>query len=91
MLRTDRKPPSGNVGVDEFFVGGREHGATRDCGARKCVVVVAVEIGGRIRRSNVPDTLAKSLMPFVREVAEPGSVILTDGWGGPLPTHRYIK
>jgi hypothetical protein len=85
MLRTDRKPPSGNVGVDEFFVGGREHGAT------KCVVVVAVEIGGRIRRSNVPDTLAKSLMPFVREVAEPGSVILTDGWGGPLPTHRYIK
>jgi hypothetical protein len=61
MLRTDRKPPSGNVGVDEFFVGGREHGATRDCGARKCVVVVAVEIGGRIRRPRTGPITAADL------------------------------
>lgn len=98
MVRTDRKPLSGNVEVDETFVGGVERGAKRGRGALKCVVVVAVEIMepkgfGRIRMRHVPDASAKSLVPFVREVVEPGSVIVTDGWGGynNLPTHGYMR
>ena len=98
MIRTDRKPLSGNVEVDETFVGGVERGAKRGRGALKCVVVVAVEIlepkgFGRIRMRHIPDASAKSLVPFVREVVEPGSVIFTDGWGGynNLPTNGYIR
>lgn len=98
MVRTDRKPLSGNVEVDETFVGGVEHGGKPGRGARKCIVVVAVEIRqpkgfGRIRMRHVPDTSAKSLLPFVREAIAPGSLIFTDGWGGynDLPTHGYIR
>lgn len=86
MVRADRKPLSGDVEVDETFVGGVEHGAKRGRGAYKCIVVIAVEIKqpkgfGRIRMRHVPDASANSLVPFVREVIEPGSVIVTDGWG----------
>ena len=98
MVRADRKPLSGDVEVDETFVGGVEHGAKRGRGAYKCIVVIAVEIKqpkgfGRIRMRHVPDASANSLVPFVREVIEPGSVIVTDGWGSynELPTHGYIR
>jgi transposase-like protein len=98
MVRTDRKPLSGNVEVDETFVGGVERGAKRGRGAHKCIVVIAVELiepkgFGRIRMRHVPDASAKSLVPFVREVVAPGSVIVTDGWGGynELPTHGFIR
>ena len=30
----------------------------------------------------VPNVSGDSLVPFIRDVAEPGSEILTDGWGG---------
>jgi transposase-like protein len=98
MVRTDRKPLSGKVEVDETFVGGVEHGAKRGRGAHKCIVVVAVEIKqpkgfGRIRMRHVPDASANSLVTFIREVVEPGSVIVTDGWLGynDLPTHGYER
>ena len=44
MVRADRKPLSGDVEVDETFVGGVEHGAKWGRGAQKCIVVIAVEI-----------------------------------------------
>jgi transposase-like protein len=98
MVRTDREPISGNVEVDETFVGGAKHGAKRGRGSVKCIVVVAIEIltpkgFGRIRMRHVPDASAKSLVPFVRENIVPGSVIITDGWGGynELPTHGYSR
>jgi transposase-like protein len=98
MVRTDRKPLSGNVEIDETFVGGVERGAKRGRGAHKCVVVIAVEIiepkgFGRIRMRHVPDASAKSLVPFVQEVVAPGSVIITDGWGGynELPMLGFVR
>jgi hypothetical protein len=33
----------------------------------------------------IPDASAESLMPFIGEVIEPGSVVHTDGWLGYLP------
>jgi hypothetical protein len=83
MVRTDRKPLSGDVEVD---VGRVERDAKRGRGTNKCVVVIAVEIKrpkgfGRIRMRHVSDASGNCLVPFVREVIEPGSMILTDGWG----------
>ena len=45
----------------------------------------------RLRR--VPDVSGPSLVGFVRDVVEPGSVVHTDGWAGynDLPKHGYKR
>lgn len=96
MVRADRAPLSGDVEVDETFVGGVAHGGKRGRGAAKCIVVVALELHtpkgfGRVRLCHVPDASCDSLVPFVREVVAPGSVVLTDAWRGynDLSKHPY--
>ena len=52
------------------------------------IVVAAQEDGpgiGRIRMRQIFDASAESLMPFVQDSVEPGSIIHTDGWLGYLP------
>jgi len=52
------------------------------------IVVAAQEDGpgiGRIRMRQIVDASAASLVPFVQDSVEPGSVIHTDGWLGYLP------
>jgi ISXO2 transposase-like protein len=63
---------------------------------RKTVVAIAVEKRGygmgRIRFGRIPDTSADSLLPFIEEAIEPGSVVSTDGHLGykPLAATSYI-
>ena len=97
MVRAEREPLQGDVEVDETLVGGVDHGGKRGRGAKKCVVVIAVEIKqhkgfGRVRMRYVPDASNTSLVPFVCEVVAPGSTVLTDGWGGynRLPEQGYL-
>jgi transposase-like protein len=85
MVRTPREPLSGEVEVDETLIGGVEKGGKRGRGTEKEIVVIAVEIKhprgfGRVRMRHVPDAAAKSLVPFVREMIAPGSIVCTDGW-----------
>jgi transposase-like protein len=59
------------------------------------IVVAAEENGkgiGRIRMRHIPDASARSLVGFVEESVEPGSVVHTDGWLGyePLQARGYI-
>jgi len=60
MIRPDRRPLSGNVEIDETFIGGKEHGGKRGRGAgRKVIVVIAVEVHdpigfGRVRCNVYP-------------------------------------
>jgi transposase-like protein len=87
MVRPGRDRLSGIVEIDETYVGGVEEGAQGRSTEKKAIVAVAVEIVdekrlGRVRMRPVPDVSAKGLEPFVREVVEPGSTILTDGWSG---------
>ena len=94
-FKAGRDRLSGEVEVDETLVGGEERGGKRGRGAgRKSIVVIAVEVlspkgFGRIRMGRVPDASGASLVPFVCDVVEHGSTVLTDGWGGynDLPTH----
>ncbi|MFO8072234.1 MAG: IS1595 family transposase [Polyangia bacterium] len=97
MVRSERERLSGDVEVDEALVGGIEHGGKRGRGTAKSVVAIAVEVRepkgfGRIRMRHVPDASGASLVPFVRDMVEPGSTVHTDGWASydGLPKHGYV-
>ena len=88
MVRPDRDKLCGNVEVDETYVGGSETGGKRGRGSeRKDIVAIALEIHspkgfGRVRLRRIPDASGSSLVPFVCDVVESGSKVLTDGWSG---------
>lgn len=88
MIRPDRDRLCGRIEVDETYVGGSDVGGKRGRGSeKKEIVVIAVEVHspkgfGRVRMRQIPDVSARSLVPFVCDVAEKGSEILTDGWSG---------
>ncbi len=97
MVRPGRDRLSGRVEADETFVGGSEKGGKRGRGAeRKEIVVIAIEVHepkgfGRVRMRRVPDASGASLIPFVCDNIEPGSVVLTDAWPGynSITKHGY--
>ena len=94
MVRPGRERLSGVVEVDESYVGGRTPEKGRSGRRRKkltyqqdefkSLVAIAVEIKqpkgfGRIRLQRVADKSEQSILPFVCESVEPGSVVRTDG------------
>lgn len=98
MVCTERERLSGEVEVDEAYVGGVEHGGRRGRGTCKSIVVIAVEVGrpkgfGRVRMRHVSDVSGATLLPFVCDAVAPGTVVLTDGWGGynGLAKHGYER
>lgn len=88
MVRPGRDQLCGRIEVDETYVGGSDLGGKRGRGSeRKKIVVIAVEVHspkgfGRVRMRRIPDVSGDSLVPFVCNVVEKGSEILTDGWSG---------
>jgi len=87
MVNPNRSPLSGQVEVDETYIGGEESGGKRGRGTEnKSLVAIAVELKegtnqlGRIRMSVVTDASKESLQGFIRENVELGSTIITDGW-----------
>ena len=97
MVRAEREQLTGNVEIDETFVGGIEHGGKRGRGTSKNIVVIAVEIiqpkgFGRVRMRHIPDTSGSSLLPFVCDVVASDTLVSTDAWGGynSLPKHGFM-
>ena len=92
MVRPGRDLLTGRVEVDECYVGGLEEGLRGRLNLEKALVVVAAQEDGpgigRIRMRQIIDASAESLIPFVQESVEPGSIIHTDGWLGYLPLER---
>jgi transposase-like protein len=87
MVRPGRDRLSGDVEIDETFVGGHEEGVSGRETATKALVVIAVEMEegrtmGRLRMRCVPDASQESLEAFIGEAVKPGSVIHSDGWRG---------
>ena len=95
MVRPGRDQLTGRVEVDETYWGSEEEGIRgRQTGNKALIVIAAQEDGdgiGRVRMRRIPDASAESLMPFVEEVIEPGSLVHTDGWTGydPLKGKGY--
>jgi transposase-like protein len=86
MVRPGRDQLSGRVEVDESYVGGLEEGVRGRQMETKALVAVACEEDdkgiGRIRLRRIRDASAASLLVFVEEAIQPGSVVHTDGWEG---------
>ncbi len=86
MVRPDRDQLSGDVEVDETYLGEEEPGITGRRVFNRAIVVIAVEMNegniGRIRLRHVPNVNATSLQGFIVDVVKPGSLIHTDGWQG---------
>ena len=87
MVRPGREKLSGLVEVDETYIGGHKPGKRGRGAEGKALVVIAVEdrdeLGfGRIRLRRVQDASGESLIKFIQENIEAGSVIRTDGWNG---------
>lgn len=97
MVRPNRERLSGRIEIDETYIGGSTLGGKRGRGSEnKKIVVIAVEAFspkgfGRVRMRRIPDVSGNSLIPFVKEVVEKGSQVLTDGWKGynTLSKHGY--
>jgi len=89
MVRPGRDRLSGTVEVDETYVGAAEEGVRGRETQSKALIVVATQADGRrigrIRMRRVADASAESLMSFVEDSIEPGSLVHTDGWLGYLP------
>lgn len=92
MVRPGRDLLAGRVEVDESYIGGEEEGLPGRLNLKKALVVVAAQEDGpgigRIRMRQVIDASAESLIPFIRDSVQPGSVVHTDGWLGYLPVER---
>jgi len=85
-IRQGREPLSGNVEVDEFFIGGQKPGKRGRGANGKVIVLTAVEKQGkkfgRIRLQVVPDCSGDVLEQFVCSNVVPGSRVVSDGWKG---------
>ena len=86
MVRPGRDRLSGVVEVDETYWGSEEENVRGRQTENKALIVIAAEEDGegmgRIRMLRIPDASAGSLMPFIEQAVEPGSIVHTDGWTG---------
>jgi transposase-like protein len=84
LMAQDDGPLSGEVEMDETYVGGkRRTGRTGRPGRdeSKQPVFGMVERGGRVRAIHVESASAASLMPHVIKYVVPDAVVYTDEWG----------
>src|SRR6516165_7367570 len=86
MIRPGREQLSGQVEVDETYVGGLEEGVRGRRTETKALVVIACEENGkgigRIRLRQIDNASGVCLHAFIKEAIQTGSLIHTDGWEG---------
>jgi transposase-like protein len=90
MVRPNRDRLSGEIQVDETYVGGPKSGKRGRGAAGKALVGIAVEVKksdeneimGRLRLRHLEDSSGGSLVPFIQDVVQPKSTVSTDDWSG---------
>ena len=102
MVRSGRERLSGQVEVDETFIGGPKSGKPGRGAFGKAIVAVAVEQlqpkgFGRCRLAVIPNVKGPTLRAFLLANVEPGSSIISDGYSSYPPAtladyvHRPIN
>jgi len=95
MVLPGRGKLTGEVEVDETFVGGVKSGKRGRGAVGKSLVLIAAEVRGsaigRIRLQVIPDSKAETLLDSVEVLVERGSDVVTDGLSGytGLPTRGF--
>lgn len=86
MVRHGREQLTGEVEVDETYVGGVGTKVPGRGAKRKTIVAIAAEVRGRgpgrIRMAKIPDLSALSLRRFVGDNVQSGAELRTDAWPG---------
>jgi transposase-like protein len=86
MVRPGREQLTGEVEVDETYVGGVGTKVRGRGAKRKTIVAIAAEVRGRgpgrIRMAKIADLSASSLRRFVRDNVQRGAELRTDAWSG---------
>lgn len=86
MVRPGREKLSGEIEVDETYLGGEKSGKRGRGAEGKSIVLIAAERDrmniGRIRLSYIPDVSNKTLDFAIQEIISDNSLIITDGWSG---------
>jgi transposase-like protein len=110
LMVQDDEPLSGEVEADETYIGGKPRAADlrrhrrsqyprqaqQDWMKRKSIVFGAVQRGGQVRMTVVPDSSSASLGPVLYQYVLPQSTIFTDEWhsyigpGGKFKAHHRI-
>lgn len=85
MVRPGRERLTGDVEVDESYLGGPEPGIAGRGALGKVLFAAAVEREaprsfGRVRLGVIEDASAPSLRRFLINDGEPGARVITDGW-----------
>ena len=92
MVRPGRDRLAGTVEVDETYLGGLEERVRGRQTEKKALIVVAAQEDGRgtgrIHLRQIAEAAAESLIPFVEDSVERGSVVHTDGWLGYEPLEK---
>ena len=80
---------SGEIEIDETYVGGKRKGRPGHGAGGKTVVLEIKKRGGGIMTRVVPDARRHTIEPLIRKNVTPGSSVSTDErWRG-LGTHGY--
>lgn len=86
MVNPERTKITGQIEVDETYVGGPTTGGKRGRGTEKAIVIIGVERindhAGRVRLRHIEDVTGLSLIGFIKDAVEKGSTIFTDEFWG---------
>lgn len=92
MQSSKKNDLTGEVQVDEFFIGGpEEQKRGRSKGKKRLVVVALEKVNGGVGRAYaqiIEHASAKEFMPFFNNHISKGANVLTDEWTGYIPLKK---
>ena len=75
-------PFAGEVEADESYFGGKRKGKRGRGAAGKVPVFGILKRGGKVYTKMIPDTRTETLMPIMKRMIVPDSIVYTDCWAG---------
>lgn len=91
MIIPGRDKLTGEVEIDETFVGAAHEGKRGRGSSGKYIVLIAVErkgkATGRIRLKKIMEASTLEIKPFILENIEKGTSVITDGWS----SYQFLK